>query len=1019
MSIKVQAEGDKSYIHLLPGRLRVSVPGLQGNQTMARGLAYRLSKLSGIKVGYVNPVSGRILLYYERDKVNIAMLLGEMWGLPVNRKTRRTQLKPAPTAACAVTPPVATPGKIPWHALDTPQVLRRLQANEELGLTTAAAVQRLRLYGYNQLAVKPKSSLGQMLLEPLRGFMPKLLLLAAGVSLIVGEFSDALVIVVIVGLQAVIETVQGYRAEKSLAALQELSAPTANALRSGKLNKLAAKFLVPGDIISLEAGDRVPADARLLQAVNLTANESCLTGESLAVAKSTTICTHRSQSIGDIENMVFAGTMVTGGRCMAVVIYTGMQTEMGKIASLLKNVTPEPTVLQKQMEALGKSISAVVAASVSVIAILNLIQGRPILEILRTGVSLAVGAIPEGLPAVVTVALAAGVQRMVKRNAVVRRLPAVETLGSTTIICTDKTGTLTQNAMTVTEIFTPSATFEVSGEGYQPQGKLLYHQQVIRPEAFPDLITTLTIGTLCNNSELRRGANGLWEMIGDPTEGALVAAAAKAGLWWEDLRREHCREHETAFDSTLRMMSVVCRDASGTNYIYVKGAVDTVLERCSYIWSSDGLIPLDIKTRRNILLNNDSMAGKALRVISTAWKVLPPDTDSAACDLTGLVFAGLLGMVDPPRPGVKYAISKCHRAGIKVVMITGDHHKTAEAVAAKLGILATGASITGTDLNQLSEAALQAQVDKIVVYSRTSPDQKLRIVQALKHRGHIVAMTGDGVNDAPAVKEADIGVAMGIAGTDVTREAAGITLSDDNFSTIVAGIEEGRTVGENLTKSVRYVLSGSVGQVLAVFLAAVVGLPTPLLPPQILWINLVTEGVPAMALTGDPPHPECMNRPPLKPQQRFSAQNKKEIIRKGILTGLTTFGVYAGGLAYGWVPMKARTMAFSHLVMGRVFSLFDTRRTQLRLASTAVNPYILPAAGLSTGMLLLTMYVPVIRPLFSTIPMGLADWALIGFTSSFVSRLDTWFAKLESTRGQRRLPGPAQPVALLGQGPEA
>ncbi len=1005
---KVQLETGETHFHLLPGRLRLEVPGLLHNQLKAEELARRLASVPGIKVGYVNPVSGRVLLYFEYTQVSLAWLLGEVLQQP--RRPQRQSSYPSRLEAGgqqglrqAVGPHLPaheplpkppSPSETAWHALSQEQILTALQTKTEYGLTEQSALQRLQKYGPNQLADKPRASLLQMLLEPLQGFMNKLLLLAAGVSLLVGEYSDALVIAVIVALQAVIETVQGYRAEKSLAALKELSAPMANVLRSGKLARLPARQLVPGDIILLEAGDRVPADARLLQVSNLTTNEACLTGESLPVVKSTAEITELRLATADQGNMIFAGTSVTSGRGFAAIVATGMNSEMGKIAALLRDVEAEPTVLQRQMEGLGKRISKLIGGSVGVIALINLIQGRPLLEILRTGVSLAVGAIPEGLPAVLTVALAAGVQRMVRRQAVVRRLPAVETLGSTTVICTDKTGTLTKNEMTVKELFANGELYELSGEGYQPEGSLLHRGASVGPDLVPDLLAVLTVGVLCNNAELQQGKNGRWQVIGDPTEGALLTAASKAGLCWEELRQRQCRRREIAFDSARRMMTVVCQDPEGSYHVYVKGAPDTLIEHCSQTLKDGTAVPLDIKTRRKILAANDLMTGKALRVLATAWKNLPPGVgpDDAGLE-SDLVFSGLVGMADPPRSGVKEAIRKCHSAGVKVVMITGDHQKTAEAMAKKLGILQQGVSITGASLERFSEEELTAQVESIVVYSRTSPDQKLRIVRALKKRGHIVAMTGDGVNDAPAVKEADIGVAMGLSGTDVTREAAGITLSDDNFATIVAGIEEGRTVGDNLAKSVRYVLSGSLGQVLAVFLAAVTGLPAPLLPPQLLWINLVTEGLPAMALTGDPPQVNCMRRPPLRPETRFFDNHGREIVRKGILTGLSTFGVYAGGLELGgWAPSKARTMAFSYLVIGRVFNLFDSRRTRGAALLESKNPYIVPAAGLSTVMLLLTMYFPALRPLFSTVPIGFGDWVLIGLTAGLAGRMDSLFA---------------------------
>ncbi|MHB1125473.1 MAG: cation-translocating P-type ATPase [Bacillota bacterium] len=976
-------------VHLLPGRMRLNVPGLQSNQAMAGVLAHRLSMIPGIKDGKVNPISGQLLILFDPGSLTASQLLRAIFGQHPCHARRRNL--PEKEMTSYPPPRARSDSQFPWHALETGEVVSMLGTTPEVGLSRNCLADRYKKHGYNVIAGKPPVSFWRMFFEPLQGFMTKMLLVAAGGSLVLGQTSDALVIVVIVGLQALMEAVQQHRAEKSLSALKKLSAPTAKVIRDGKTAQIPARELVPGDIVFLEAGDRVPADCRLLEVSNLMTDESNLTGESVPVLKESialncTLCT------ADRLNMVYSGTNITVGRGKAVVVSTGMRTEMGQIAYMLREVETEPTGLQKQMEVLGHKITGLVLVSVGIIGGIGLMRGHSFMAMLRSGVSLAVGAIPEGLPTVVTISLAFGVQRMARRKAVVRKLSTVETLGNTTIICTDKTGTLTKNEMTVKEIYCNGNTYIVTGEGYAPEGDFLLYQQKVSTFNEIALKKTLKIGALCNNAVLMRWNKDHWKVQGDPTEGALLAAAAKADLWWEELKKHHCRDREIAFDSTRRMMTVLCRDANDNLRIYTKGAAEAVLSRCSGIMKNGTIVPLDLAERNRLLSVHSAMTSKALRVLAMAWKDLLPDeaTDTEPAE-KGLIFAGLMGMADPPRPGVREAIAHCHDAGIDVVMITGDHKNTAEAVARDLGI--TGGdtlTITGEELDNLSHNQLLAMASRIRVYSRTSPAQKLRIVRALKKLGHIVAMTGDGVNDAPAVKEADIGLAMGISGTDVTRGSAGITLSDDNFTTIVAGIEEGRTVADNISRSIGYVLSGNFGQVLSVFLAAVSGLETPLLPPQILWINLITEGLPAMALAVDPPRSDCMHRPPHAYEPGgISVQARNEVLWKGTLTGLSTFGLYALGLSAGWCRSKAQTMAFSHLVMSRVFNTFAGRRTNSNIRSRGEhNRFLLPVAGISTAMLMLTIYVPLLRPFFSTVTMGPADWGLIVLTSGLMGRLD-------------------------------
>ncbi len=1004
----------KENFHLIPGRLRVSIPGLMNNQDIANMIAHRLAQFTGIRLSYANPITGQVLVYFDPPRTDLGYLLS--WFSHAGHKGVGMSSPIFPPAERKVStkhhmnnkdsrkigPPIHD-NCIPWHTQDAYRALVLLDSSAETGLSQRKARDRLAVFGPNELLERPPLSFWQIALGTLRGFMTKLLLVAGGVSLLVGESTDAFVIVAIVFLQAIVEGVQGCRAQRSLSSLKELTIPQVTVFREGRLFRVSGKELVPGDILHLDSGDVVPADALIIEATNLTTNEACLTGESIPVVKDGLRRGDSHILVADQTNMLFSGTSITGGRVSAVVVATGMQTQMGQIACLLNDVYSGQTNLQRQLEDLGKKVTFLVVVSVGTIALISLLRGHSIWQVLRNGISLAVGAVPEGLPAVLTVALTAGMHRMVKRNAVVRDISAVESLGSTTVICTDKTGTLTKNEMTAKELYIAPNFYELTGDGYRPRGEILPRGDAVLEETLPLVIKTLEAGVLCNNAELKLTSGGKWEVVGDPTEGALLTAAGKVGLCWQSLRGAYCRRREIAFAASHRRMTVVCQEPDGGYGVYVKGAPDTVIDYCTTVIGNSRPRALDLKIRRRILAVNDSMSKKGLRVLSIAYKKLPDGSDLMAEDIeSDLTFCGLIGMADPLRPGVEEAIVKCHRAGIKVVMITGDHQRTAEAIAEKLGILNRGISINGRELQQLSDGELSDQVGNITVFSRTSPEQKLRIVRALKGRGQIVAMTGDGINDAPAIKEADIGIAMGLSGTDVTRGAANITLSDDNFVTIVNGIEEGRTVGVNLSKSVGYILSGSLGQLMAVFCSTVLGLPAPMLPSQILWVNLVTESLPAMAFTADPPEVDHMNRPPLKIEDRFLPDQGRALIRKGMLSGLTGFGLYAAGLTWGgWSLQKARTMAFSQLVVNRVFDLLNGRKGKHRnTAAGGGNQLLLPAAALSVFALATTMYLPFMRPLFSTVPIGLKDWALLITNSFLASNIDSRL-KSENEGGQR------------------
>lgn len=984
----------ETEFHLIPGRLRMGVPGLLNNQELANQIAHGLAQCPGVRISYANPITGRVLINFDPARTDLELVLFLIFHAgatgPLPALAPGAEAAPEPERESPGPPP---DGTTPWHTMDGPGALALLGSSLENGLSRRIAGERLSTFGPNALPEGRKPTFGQLALASLDGFMSRLLAVAGGVSLLVGEAADASVIAFIVVIQAVVEAAQRCRAERSLDDLKELSAPLANALREGEVQRIPGRELVPGDILHLGAGDVVPADAMILEEANLTTNEACLTGESIPVVKDNRREDDPRVPVADRANMLFSGTSVTGGRATALVVETGMRTELGRIARLLGEVRVKKTGLQRQMDQLGRRITWLVGVSVGTIALIYLLRGRSIWEVLRTGISLAVGAVPEGLPAVLTVALSTGVQRMAKRNALVRNMSAVETLGSATVICTDKTGTLTRNEMTVKELYTARTCYRFTGEGYRPEGRVLREGNGAGEDTFPLVLETLKIAALCNNAELQVDAAGKWTVRGDPTEGALLTAAAKAGLWWQDLKKEYCRHREIAFDARRRLMTVICREPDGAYGIYVKGAPDAVLNCCPAAAGPSGGQALDLRTRHRIISAAETMARKALRVLAVAGKRLPPGTDSDQLEPEEeLHFHGLIGMADPPRQGVREAVARCRDAGIGVVMITGDHQKTAEAVAAGLGILDGGRSITGAELDRIPDTELAAQAGDIAVYSRTTPDHKLRIVRALKGCGQIVAMTGDGVNDAPAIKEADVGIAMGRTGTDVTRGVAGITLSDDNFVTIVDGIEEGRTVGANLAKSVRYIISGSIGQLLTVFTAASLGLPAPMLPAQTLWVNLVTESLPAISLTADPPEGDCMNRPPLPPEGRIFSGQSRVIFRKGLLFGMATFALYAAGLTWGrWSLARARTMAFSQTVINRVFNLIHERRAGGAgpAAAGGGNPLIIPAAALSATMLAATMYLPFMRPLFSTVPLGLKDWLLLTANALAASRIDS------------------------------
>jgi len=883
-----------------------------------------------------------------------------------------------------------------WYQMTAEEVLRDQQVGAQTGLPWDEALQRQAEAGRNELAEGERISPITLLLNQFKDFMVLVLLGATLISGLLGEYLDAITIIAIIVMNGVLGFVQEFRAERSLRALKELSAPNARVMREGAVHQIPARDLVPGDIVLLESGDRVPADVRFLETNGLYVEESALTGESVPVGKLVEALAYGEVPLGDQRNLGFMGTMVARGTARAVVVRTGMGTEMGKIADLIQNTQTMETPLQHRLEQLGKVLIIVAIALTILVVVAGIMHGQPPYAMFLAGVSLAVAAIPEGLPAIVTIALALGVQRMIKRKAIVRKLPSVETLGCASVICSDKTGTLTQNKMTVTHVWAGGDLLEVSGDGYAPQGELLLDGRPTDPRRHPIVGRLLQVSVLCNNATLHEEkaetkrkkskdeAQAVWTIKGDPTEGALVVLGAKGGMTQESLAGAFTRIAEFPFDSERKRMSVIVEHGAG-RLVCAKGAPDVLLEHCSYVLWDGKPIPFTPTLKSKVMAANEGMARSALRVLGLAYRELKPSEACREHDDAehSLVFVGLTGMIDPPRKEVREAISKCRKAGIKTVMITGDHQTTAEAIAKQLGMLhGAGGSLSGQQLALLSDDELDARIEDTCVYARVSPEHKLRIVKSLQRRGHVVAMTGDGVNDAPAIKASDIGIAMGITGTDVSKEASALVLSDDNFSTIVAAIEEGRGIYENIRKFIRYLLASNVGEIMTMFIAMMAGLPLPLVPIQILWVNLVTDGLPAMALGIDQAEKDLMQMKPRSAKENIFARRLGwKIISRGMLIGLCTLGAF-------WLVLhvnpgaadqlvKAQSVAFTTLVMAQLIHVFDCRSSRSIFHRNPLqNRYLVLAVLSSLALMLAVMYIEPLRPIFKTVPLGWKEWVL-------------------------------------------
>ena len=858
-----------------------------------------------------------------------------------------------------------------WHTLAVEEALQRLDT-ALTGLASADAAARLERDGPNELQAVASTSAWDTFVAQFKNVLILILLSATVVSGFLGHMLEAIVITVIIAFAVLLGFIQEHRASRALEALRQMAAPTARVRRDGQELVTPARDLVPGDVILLRAGDRVPADARLSQAVNLTVDEAALTGESAAVEKSVAPLADERLPLGDRHNMIYAGTLVAYGRGEAVVVTTGMSTEFGRIARLVESVEAGRTPLQENLDRLGGTLGKAALVVVALVVAIGLWRGLPVIEMVMFGLALAVAVVPEALPAVVTISLAIGVRRMVKRNALVRRLPIVETLGSTSVICSDKTGTLTRNEMTVRKLFADEGLIDVTGTGYEPSGELLESDRVV--EATPAVRALLRGGVQASDARLVN-RDGRWRVEGDPTEGALVVAALKMGLDPVALAAEEPRIGEIPFTSERRRMTTLHRTTTGV-IAYSKGAAEDVLAGCIRLLRGDEAAPLTDSMREQVRALERRMAGEGLRVLALAQKSGASIEDAEQ----QMTLLGLVAMMDPPRAEARDAVQTCRTAGIRPVMITGDHPLTASTVAREIGLLHDERVVSGPELAAMSDPELERAVGDIAVYARVSPADKLRVVAAWQRGGEVVAMTGDGVNDAPALKKADVGIAMGIAGTDVSKEAAGMTLLDDNFATIVAAVEEGRIVFGNIKKYLMYLLSCNVGEIVLLAGAVIAGLPLPLTAVQILYVNLATDGLPALALAVDPPEPDLMRRKPRDPRVGVFT---RPVVMMLLVAGLWSALVNLALLVWLWrserpVP-EVMALTFVLLVLIQFFNAFNCRSDRVSVwHRPLVNRWLNAAIAWELALLLVIVYVPFFQPLFGTFSFTATDWLVTG-----------------------------------------
>ncbi|MBC8590900.1 calcium-translocating P-type ATPase, SERCA-type [Wansuia hejianensis] len=877
-----------------------------------------------------------------------------------------------------------------WYRQSKNDILSKLDSDLNTGISNSEVEQRISKYGYNELREESRKSFFAKLLAQFSDFLVLILIVAAIVSVFVGEKTDAIVILAIVVVNAFLGIYQEGKAEKSLEALKKMASPTAKVLRNDHIEEVPSRTLVPGDIVILEAGDIIPADLRLLESSNLKIEEASLTGESVPVEKSSDVEFSEETALGDRTNMAYMSTIVTYGRGKGIVVGTGHDTEIGKIATAIQSFEDETTPLQKQLNGLGKILGIVTIIICIIVFIVGLLQGQEVLDMLMVSISLAVAAIPEGLPAIVTIVLALGMNRMVKRHAIVKKLLAVETLGSTTVICSDKTGTLTQNEMTVIKAYANGTIIDVTGTGYEPVGEFKVDDKVIGPNSIGDLDSLLAISALTNDSELEETSEG-YKIIGDPTEGALVTLAGKANITKKDINQKYPRIAEIPFDSGRKMMTTFHENYIPDNIIsFTKGAPDIIIDRCSQISINGKVVPFTEELKNEVLGVNSSFSKRALRVLAFAYREfgsLPNEISSDNVE-NQMTFVGLVGMIDPARPEAKAAIAKCKQAGINTVMITGDYKETAFAIAKELGMAEEESqAMMGAELDKLSDEELRKVVKRTKVYARVSPEHKVRIISALRDNGEVAAMTGDGVNDALALKKSDIGVAMGITGTDVAKNTADLILTDDNFASIVSAVEEGRVIYDNIQKFVYFLLSCNIGEIFLVFTSILAKLPVPLLPIQLLWLNLVTDSFPALALGVESGDPDIMENKPRDPNEPLLNRKLRiHILGQSIAIGVATISAYLIGLNFYPDNINvARTICFATLILAELLRAYSSRSQKHTLFEIGIfsNKTMVYGTLFSFILTMAVLYVPFLQPIFDTVPLGFVEWRIV-LTFAFI-----------------------------------